>query len=51
MSRPRFAAADLRGAELEGLRGAASLSGAVISPEQVLGVGLALITGAGIRVE
>ena len=51
VTRARFAAADLRGAELEGVRGAGSLRGAVIAPEQTLGVGLALIAEAGIRVE
>lgn len=46
----RLAAADLRGAALEDVRGASSLRGAIISSEQVLGVGLALIGEAGIRV-
>lgn len=44
-------AADLRGAELDGIRGGSSLRGALISSEQVLGVGVALIGEAGIRVE
>ena len=46
-----FSAADLRGADLEDIRGASALRGALISPEQVLGVGLALISEMGIRVE
>ncbi|MGW8592780.1 pentapeptide repeat-containing protein [Dietzia sp. NPDC055340] len=48
--RAQLAAADLRGADLEDLRGASALRGALISPEQVLGVGLALIGETGIRV-
>ena len=51
VTRARFASADLRGAELEDVRGAASLRGALISPEQVLAVGLSLIAGAGILVD
>ena len=46
----RISVADLRGADLEDIRGASALRGAVISAEQVLGVGLALIGEAGIRV-
>ncbi|WP_309230140.1 MULTISPECIES: pentapeptide repeat-containing protein [unclassified Dietzia] len=46
-----FTAADLRGADLEDVRGPSALRGSLISPEQVLGVGLALIAEAGIRVE
>ncbi|WP_241727208.1 pentapeptide repeat-containing protein, partial [Dietzia sp. SLG310A2-38A2] len=51
LDRATFTAADLRGADLEDVRGASALRGAIISPEQVLGVGLALIGEAGIRVE
>ena len=46
----RFSVTDLRGAALEDIRGASALRGAIISAEQVLGVGLALIGEAGIRV-
>ena len=46
----RISVADLRGADLEDIRGASALRGAVISAEQVLGVGLALIGETGIRV-
>lgn len=46
----RISVADLRGASLEDIRGASALRGAAISPEQVLGVGLALIGETGIRV-
>ena len=42
--------ADLRGADVENIRGASALRGAVISAEQVLSVGLALIGETGIRV-
>ncbi|MGF0225588.1 pentapeptide repeat-containing protein [Dietzia natronolimnaea] len=51
LDRATFTAVDLRGAELEDVRGASALRGAIISPEQVVGVGLALIGEAGIRVE
>ncbi|WP_081615117.1 pentapeptide repeat-containing protein [Dietzia sp. UCD-THP] len=51
LDKASFAAADLRGADLEDLRGASALRGSLISPEQVLGVGLALIAEADIRVE
>ncbi|AWH93238.1 pentapeptide repeat-containing protein [Dietzia lutea] len=51
VERASVTAADLRGADLDDLRGASTLRGALISPEQVLGVGLALIGEAGIRVE
>ncbi len=46
----RISVADLRGADLEDIRGASALRGALISAEQVLGVGLALIGETGIRV-
>lgn len=51
LDRATFSAADLRGSDLEDVRGASALRGAIISPEQVLGVGLSLIGEAGIRVE
>lgn len=50
VERAQFSATDLRGADLEDLRGASALRGAIISSEQVLGVGLALIGETGIRV-
>ena len=49
--RATLSAVDLRGADLEDVRGASALRGALISPDQVLGVGLALIGEAGIRVD
>ena len=51
LDRAQFSAADLRGSDLEDVHGATALRGAIISPEQVLGVGLSLIGEAGIRVE
>lgn len=51
LERASFSAADLRGADLEDIRGASALRGAIISSSQVVGVGLALIGEAGIRVE
>ncbi len=50
-SKARCDGIDLRGSELHGLRGASALQGCVITPEQAVPLGLALLPTIGARVE
>lgn len=50
MSNAKCAAVDLRGARLDGLRGVASLAGATIGPDQLVGLAPALAQALGLRV-
>ncbi|HWD63259.1 MAG TPA: pentapeptide repeat-containing protein, partial [Humibacter sp.] len=51
VSHARMTDVDLRGADLGGVRGVASLRGAVVSFEQLMGLAPALADGVGLRVE
>lgn len=50
LSQARLAGAELHGSDLQGARGAAALAGVVVGPEDVVGVGLALLGALGIEV-